>query len=127
MSRGLLHGLLLLIAAATLVSGLVQLCSPAFVLRIVSAEQTATTRHFFAIVGMFMALFGGLLLQTLLAAIPAPAVFFWSGLQKVGASAAVGLGVLNQIFSAAALAIAAFDLFSGILLFVYLWKPSSAR
>jgi hypothetical protein len=126
-SRGLLHGLLLFIAAATLVSGVVQLCNPAFVLRIVSAEQTATTRHFFAIVGMFMALFGGLLLQTLLAAIPAPAVLLWSGLQKAGASAAVGLGVVNHILSAAALAIAAFDLFSGIVIFVYLWKPSNAR
>ena len=126
MNRRLLHGVLLIIAVATLVSGLVQLLSPGFVLRIVAAEQTATSRHFFAIVGMFMALFGGLLLQTLLAAVPAQPVFLWSGLQKVGASAAVGLGVVNHVFSAEALAIAAFDLICGILIFVYLWKASSA-
>jgi len=117
--RKWLWWVLTIIAVSTLISGVVQLAAPGFVLRVVSAESTPVTRHFFGIVGMFMALFGGLLAQALLAAAPAPVVLLWAGLQKIGASMAVVLGVIRGIFGAAALAIAAFDLVSGVLLFFY--------
>jgi|HubBroStandDraft_4_1064222.scaffolds.fasta_scaffold297575_2 hypothetical protein len=131
-SGGILYWLLLIIAVVTLISGVVQLVDPSFVLQIVAAEQTATTRHFFGIVGMFMALFGGMLTHALLRAEDPSIVLLWAGLQKLGASAAVGLGVLNHIFSSMALLIASFDLLSGVLIFVYLrnvtrWKTSNGR
>jgi hypothetical protein len=45
----------------------------------------------------------------------------WSGLQKLGAVAAVSLGVLHLIFSRIALLVAAMDLVSGILILLY-WR-----
>jgi len=125
--RGVLYWLLVVIAGATAISGAVQLVQPAFVLGIVSGEATATSQHFFGIVGMFMLLFGGLLAHALLAAETADLVLLWAGLQKLGASAAVGLGVMHHIFSSTALLIAGFDLLSGILIFVYRMSANESR
>lgn len=120
-TRDWLYWVLAAISVSTVVSGLVQLISPGFVLDIVGGEATPTSKHFFAIVGMFMALFGGMLLQALLGAGHQPVAVFWAGLQKLGAFAAVGLGVLNEIFSALALLVAGFDLLSGLLVIGY-WR-----
>ena len=117
--RSLLWWLVLAIAVLTVVSGLIQMLAPGFVLRVVSAQATPTSSHFFAIVGMFMFLFGGALWQALCSAVPQHAVFIWAGLQKVGAAVAVGLGVSSAIFSKLSLLVASFDLLSGILIFVY--------
>lgn len=119
-SRGLLYWLVLIIAIATVLSGVVQVADPEFVLRIVSAEATKTSEHFFGIIGMFMALFGGMLTQTLFSGDQPPIVFLWTALQKFGASAAVAIGVMRHVFSSLALGISAFDLLSAILLCVYL-------
>jgi hypothetical protein len=116
----LLRWLLVLISVATIVSGLVQVVDPAFILSLLSADVTATTKHFFGIVGMFMMLFGGMLLQVLISRQPNAPVFLWAGLQKIGASFSVGLGVFHHIFGPLALAVAGFDLLSGILIFIYL-------
>jgi hypothetical protein len=92
---------LLFIAVATFLSGAVQMIAPGFVLNLVRASQTPTSLHFFAIVGMFMVLFGGLLWHALLTqdsrsqAIPV----LWASLQKFGASIAVALGIAHAIFS----------------------------
>lgn len=118
-SPTLLRGVVIIIAISTVITGLIQVFNPGFVLRIVSAEQTETTKHFFAIVGMFMALFGGMMLHALARAGSEGVVWIWSGLQKLGASAAVGLGVAHHVFAPLALAIAGFDLLSGIAIFVY--------
>ena len=118
-----LHWVLVLISAATLVSGLVQMVVPGFVLSIVGASTDATSSHFFAIVGMFMLLFGGLLLQALLSPDHQSVAVFWAGLQKFGASVAVGLGVIGGIFGPLSWLVAGFDLLSGILIFAY-WKRS---
>ena len=45
------------VAAITVVSGLGQLVVPGVVLDVLGAESTPTTRHFFAILGMFLAVF----------------------------------------------------------------------
>jgi hypothetical protein len=45
----------------------------------------------------------------------------WAALQKFGASAAVGLGVMHGVFSPVALGVAGFDLLSGILALMYWW------
>lgn len=121
--------LVILIAAisvATLLSGLTQIVAPAFVLRTVGAEVTPTTRHFFGIVGLFMALFGGLMLQTIYQARPWRGAVLWCACQKLGACLAVFLGIAHGIFGWTAAAVAVFDGLSGILFLYYrltLQKP----
>jgi predicted acylesterase/phospholipase RssA len=117
--RGL-RWLLACISAATVVSGAVQLIAPGFVLGFLNAESTPASRHFFGIIGMFMVLFGGLLLHALARPKENPAAFVWAGLQKLGACAAVSLGVARGLFSPLALGVAGFDLFSGLLILGYL-------
>lgn len=104
-------------------SGVVQLLFPGFVLRLVGASTEPAPRHFFGIIGMFMALFGGLLLQTLRAVEIQPIPIFWSGLQKLGASVAVAIGVQRGLFSPLALSISCFDFLSGVLILWY-WKKA---
>jgi hypothetical protein len=116
----LLYWVLVLISVATLGSGIVQIVAPAFILGLISGEITGSTKQCFATIGMFMFLFGGMLLQVLLARQMLAPVFFWAGLQKIGAFVAVGIGVMNHIFSTQAMLVASFDLLSGILIFVYM-------
>lgn len=120
MLRRNLNLLLILISVATIFSGLTQIVAPGFVLRLIGAEVNPTANHFFAIIGMFMTLFGGLMLHTVYSATPAGPAVFWSALQKLGAAVAVGLGIAHGIFSLMAGAVALFDLFSGILFLYYL-------
>ena len=104
-----LYWLLLLIAASTFLTGGIQVVAPGLILHLLSAQTTTTTQHFFAIVGMFMVLFGGATLQALLSFKHHPVVIFWSSLQKFGASIAVGLGVQRGVFSSLALVVAIVD------------------
>jgi hypothetical protein len=122
-----LYRALLLISALTVGSGLIQAVRPELLLRLMRAETTPTSIHFFAIVGMFMVLFGAMLLQALLTAGDNSVAVLWAGLQKFGAAVAVGLGVMNGIFSPLALGVAGFDLLSGILIFVYRSRTRAAR
>jgi hypothetical protein len=112
--------ILLLIAIATVFSGLVQVVVPAFVLKIVGAQIDPTTKHFFAIVGMFMFLFGGMMIHALYSERVNNAAILWAGLQKLGAAAAVFIGIAHGLFATIAAAVASFDLVSGILIFIYL-------
>lgn len=121
----LLYWVLVLISVTTLVSGIVQIFAPAFILGMVGAEITVATKQCFATIGMFMFLFGGMLLQVLLSRQIIAPVFVWAGLQKIGAFAAVGIGVMNHVFSATAMLVASFDLLSGVLVFVYMKVASS--
>lgn len=122
MARDWLSKLVVAIALITIVSGAAQMIWPGFVLGIVGAAPGLTANHFFAIVGMFMALFGGLALHGVYAG-SAPALL-WAALQKFGAVGAVGLGVWNGVFSALALAVAGFDLLSALVL-VWYWRRLS--
>jgi hypothetical protein len=76
---------------------------------------------------MFMFLFGGLLLHVLLTRQMIAAVFFWAGLQKIGAFIAMGIGVFHEIYGPKSLLVAGFDLLSGILIFVYMKLAASQR
>jgi hypothetical protein len=108
---------LVAVSALTAVSGLVQAAAPGTVLRALGAEDSATTRQGFATVGMFMTVVGGGTLQALVAA-PAQEAsrwVFWTGLQKLGAAAAVGIGVRRGVFGKPAILVAANDLGSGVL------------
>lgn len=121
---GRLRGIIKFIACLTLVSGLVQMATPQVVLRLVGALHDATTNHFFAIIGMFMTLFGGMLLQALTRSPEQSVAVFWAGLQKFGASVAVGLGIMRHVFSPIASAIVLVDFLSGALI---LWYWSVTR
>lgn len=112
------------IAVLTVISGLLQMVRPAWVLAIVGAQTGPAPEHFFGIVGMFMALFGGLALHGLCLGSAPP--MLWAGLQKVGAVAAVGLGVLHNIFSSMALLVAGFDLLSAVLILWY-WRALASQ
>jgi hypothetical protein len=122
---GWLVRLVAAVGIITILSGAAQMLRPALVLDLVGAESGAASRHFFGIVGMFMALFGGLTLHGVRAR-SAPALF-WAGLQKFGAVAAVALGILHGVFSPTAWPVAGFDFASGILIFLYWRKVASGR
>ena len=117
--------ILLAIAVLTVVSGAVQMVQPSFVLHLVGGPDNPGARHFFGIVGMFMVLFGGLAFQALRAPEAQQALpLRWAALQKLGASAAVGLGFLHGLFSSMALFVAGFDLLSALLFLLYLRQLS---
>lgn len=124
MARDWLAKLVVAIGLITVASGVVQMIWPGFVLGIVGAATSLTANHFFAIVGMFMALFGGLALHGVYAA-SAPALL-WAALQKFGAVGAVVLGVWNGVFSPLALAVGAFDLLSALVMTWY-WRKLSVE
>jgi hypothetical protein len=107
------------IAAATCLTGLVQMVAPGFVLSQLNAESAAASNHFFAIIGMFMLLFGGATLHALMRPASLRLVLLWASLQKFGAALAVGLGVGHGLFSSLGLLVAGFDLLSGVLMLVY--------
>ncbi len=111
--------LVLIIAVFTGVSGILQMLMPSLVLKAVGADITTSTTHFFAIIGMFMALFSGLMIHVVYSEKPNPDAVLWCALQKLGAFVAVGLGIMNEVFSLLAIGIALFDLFSGLLFFYY--------
>ena len=116
----LLNFLVISISIATVISGLTQVIAPGFVLDFIGGEITDTSKHFFAIIGMFMTLFGGLMLHSVYSAHPQKPAILWSAFQKLGAFAAVSLGVMNDLFGSIAYGVAFFDLFSGLLFLYYL-------
>ncbi|RKG87984.1 patatin-like phospholipase family protein [Corallococcus sp. CA049B] len=99
----------------TVASGAAQLFLPGLELRLLHADASAAPAHFFRIVGMFMVLFGGLLLHGLHEPRANPAAFLWTGLQKVGACGMVAVGVARGLLSPLALGVAAFDALSAVL------------
>lgn len=119
-----LNLLVLIISVATVISGLTQVVAPAFVLDFIGGEITDTSKHFFAIIGMFMTLFGGLMLHAVYSPHPQKPAILWSAFQKFGAFAAVSIGVMNDLFAPIAYGVAFFDLFSGALFLYYLKSHS---
>lgn len=115
----LARNVLLFIAAATVATGFGQVIAPSFMLGMAGGEATPTSTHFFAIIGMFMVLFGGLMWQALRTRPEQPMPLFWAALQKLGAFAAVALAVQRGLLSPLAWTIALFDLFSGVLALWY--------
>lgn len=107
------------IAAITILSGLVQVIKPELVLSIIGGEQSPSGNHSFAIIGMFMVLFGALAIHALSTESQEPVAILWCSLQKLGASVAVGVGVCKVLFSPLALLVAGFDLLSFVVMFIF--------
>ncbi len=114
-----LSPIVVIISFITIVSGLTQVIAPEFILSFIGAEITSTSQHFFAIIGMFMTLFGGMMLHAVYSSNKNEAAVMWAALQKLGAAVAVGLGILHEIFNPISATVALFDLFSGILFIYY--------
>jgi len=117
-----LYWLVAAISALTVVSGVVLILWPGPVLWIFGCERSPTTMHFFGLVGMFMALFGGALLHALFSGRNAPIVVLWCGLQKVGAVVGMVIGIAHGIFSPLGVLLAGFDFVSAVLIFAYLFR-----
>ena len=107
------------IGVITILSGAFQLLAAPWELELLAAQNGLASTHFFRIIGMFMVLFGGMLTHALSRPEPRDLVVLWTALQKFGASAAVGLGVLTAVFSPLALLVAGFDLASALVLIAY--------
>jgi hypothetical protein len=116
---------LLAIAAGTFLSGIVLIAAQGFVLDLLSAPTTTSDRLFFGIIGMFMAVVGGALTQTLLRPPASTLVVGWSAVQKLGAAAAMSLAVVLDVFSYWGLALAVFDFSSALLAIGYWWRIRS--
>jgi hypothetical protein len=111
------------IAVATIGTGAIQIAAPQLVLGVISvASGTSLGEYLFAIVGMFMVLFGGLLLHALSGPELQRVPLLWAGLQKLGASIAVALGVAAGVLVPLALLVAAFDLASAVLALIVLHR-----
>ena len=108
------------ISIITIISGLSQVFMPATVLKVIGAEVSPISSHLFGIVGMFMALFGSLMLHAVYRPHTSSIAVFWCAMQKLGAFVAVGIGVLTGLFSWMASGVAVFDLFSGLLFLYYI-------
>ena len=105
-----------------------QVVAPAYVLKFVGAAIDVSTKQLFATIGMFMFLFGAMMIHALYNEDDNRVVVIWSAFQKFGASIAVVIGITRGIFLPVAGLVAAFDFVSGILFFVYLrsLKPINA-
>ena len=97
-----------------------------WMLDILGAEVTPTTKQLFATLGMFMIVVGGLVAQVLRRPLPDPDVLMWGGLQKLGAFVAVLIAVVHGVFSSIAMAVATFDLLTGVLM-ALLWVDVRRR
>jgi hypothetical protein len=115
----LLIKIVFFIGIITIFSGLAQVINPELVLSVVGGEKSPGGNHSFAIIGMFMVLFGALVVHALSTETQEPVAIFWCSLQKLGAAVAVGIGVGKGLFSPLALAVAGFDLLSFFVMFVF--------
>jgi hypothetical protein len=116
--------MVLAITVVMIVSGAAQLIAPDVLLRAIGGDLTPASLHFFSMSGMFTALFGGMLWQSLTARTMLTIPLFWAALQQLGAAAAVGLGVSRGLMSPLALLVALLELACGIAL---LWYWSRVR
>ena len=105
------------IGALTAGTGALQAAVPQATLGPLKAEDSPTVRHFFGTVGMFMACTGGVLV----ARSEDRAVVLMTAAQKLGAAAAIGLGVRRGLLSPLALGVAGFDAVSGLIALDY-WR-----
>lgn len=110
--------LALFIAVLTALSGIALIVVPPSLLALLTvAPPDAADRHLFAIVGMFMAVVGGLLGHALHRPLALPTLLPWSTLQKFLAAVFVAWGIWRGVLGPLGWPIAAID-FATALLFL---------
>ena len=102
------------IAGITVATGALTAIRPGLVLGELSPRPTQLDRQLFGTIGMFMVVSGGTMHRALAATHPERGVLIWSAAQKLGASAAMGIGVFRGLYAPRALAVAGFDFASGL-------------
>ncbi len=108
------------VARVTIVSGGLQAIAPGLTLDRMSHHPDSLSKHLFSTVGMFMVVSGGSLATALsLPESDARPALAWCAAQKIGAAAAVVIGVRRHNLSPMALGVAAFDFASGLLILDY--------
>lgn len=103
------------IAWITVLTGASQMVMPSALLPLLHVDSTPAACQLFGTVGMFMVLFGAVVLHAQKQPEALPVVLLWAALQKFGASLMVAWGVGHGVFTALALLVAAFDFCSGLL------------
>ncbi|MFL9912256.1 hypothetical protein [Paraburkholderia sp. RL17-337-BIB-A] len=104
------------IAAITVLTGAAQVIAPGSLLALIAdTPPDRLAAQLFATVGMFMVLFGGILLNAQRRTEALSVVLLWGAFQKLLASAFVAWGVTHGVFIPAALLVAMFDGASGLL------------
>jgi hypothetical protein len=97
------------VGGATAVSGLGLIAAPRLVMFVLGAGRSDPAPFLFRIIGMFMAVSGGLLADAARSPRTARVALRWAFAAKVGAAIAVWCGVRSKRFGKQALALAAFD------------------
>lgn len=116
-----LHRAAIAIGGATALSGLGLIVAPRQVLRILGAGRAEPAPFLFRIIGMFMTVSGGLLVDGARAR-PSTGTgagrlaLRWAMVAKIGAAVAVGCGVRSKRFGKQGLALAAFDASAAVLI-----------
>lgn len=106
------------IAVLTALSGVALIVAPPSLLALLTVSPPdAADRHLFAIVGMFMAVVGGLLGHALQRPLALPTLLPWSTLQKFLAAVFVAWGIWRGVLGPLGWPIAVID-FSTALLFL---------
>jgi hypothetical protein len=104
------------IAWLTALSGIALVFVPPKLLALLTTQPPdATDVHLFAIVGIFMAVVGGLLASAMRRPHALATVLPWSTLQKFLAAAFVAWGIMRGVLSPLGWPIAAIDFASGLL------------
>jgi len=111
---GALPRVLRAIAGITVMTGAVQAAWPGLVLGELEPRPDPMDRQLFSTIGMFMVVTGGTLDRALAAPQQDRGVILWAAAQKLGASAAMSIGVGRGLYARRALAVAGFDLLSGL-------------
>jgi len=124
MNDALMKLLLIIIAGITVISGTAQILFGEFILNIIAYNTSPDAIHLFATVGMFMVVTGGLFFHSLVTRNGERVVSIWIAVQKLAAAVFVTLAWKNGIFAPLSLGVAGFDLFTGILAFLF-WKRLS--
>jgi hypothetical protein len=114
------------VGAITAVSGLLVLAFPITMLHLLDAGTTDPAPYIFGVVGLFMLLFGGLLVDAARRPEPPPVALFWCFLQKVGASVAMLAGFITDVYGWLALLVAVFDGVSALVVYG-LWRREALR
>ena len=120
------RGLSVAVGALTAVSGLLVLAFPITMLHLLDADTPDPTPFVFGVVGLFMLLFGGLLVDTARRPEPAPVALFWCFLQKVGAAVAMLAAFVTDVFGWLALLVVVVDAVSALIVYG-LWRREALR
>ncbi len=120
------RGLSVLVGALTAFFGLLVLAFPKTMLDLLDADKPDPSSYLFGIVGVFILLFGGLLIDAARRANPPPVALFWCVLQKCASVLVLLIALITGVFGALALLVAAFDI-AGALVVYGLWRREGTR